>query len=78
MCDPCTEFEDCDNGEVRLVGGSHEREGRVELCYNGIWGSVGDYFGAWGYDQASVVCNQLGYNRLGELAVVYTNACWHV
>ena len=36
----------CANGEIRLVGGSNDREGRVEICLNEVWGTVCDDF--WG------------------------------
>ena len=50
---------DCSNGQIRLVEGMHPLEGRVEMCYDGVWGTVcSDH---WGNTDATVVCRQL-YN----------------
>ena len=50
-------FLECTHGDVRLVGGKSESEGRVELCYEGDWYSVCRVWSA----AASVLCKQLGY-----------------
>ena len=51
----------CGNFDARLVGGDSEREGRVEICYSRVWGTVCDY--GWDQVDAIVVCRQLGYQR---------------
>ena len=57
-----TEPDPCEDGDVRLVGGPSNREGRVEICMRGIWGGV---IGG-SFPEASVVCRQLRFDPLGE------------
>ena len=51
-------------GNVRLVGGASSNEGRVEVCVNGMWGTVTNY--RWNSREATVVCKQLGYQNPGD------------
>uniref|UniRef100_A0A1X7TQF9 SRCR domain-containing protein n=2 Tax=Amphimedon queenslandica TaxID=400682 RepID=A0A1X7TQF9_AMPQE len=57
----------CTTGNVRLVGGPNEYEGRVEICYNQMWGTICDH--SWGTTEANVVCKQLGYQMTGSVSL---------
>ncbi len=57
------DLESCDNGQVRLTDGYSYREGRVEVCSGGVWGSV------YNCDQegiAGTACYQTGFPREGK------------
>ena len=57
----------CENGDIRLVGGRNQYEGRVEICWNEVWGTVCDDF--WSTFDATVACRQLGYGTTGKVLV---------
>ena len=49
---------------VRLRGGHHYMEGRVEIFVRNEWGTVCDEF--WDNADASVVCRMLGFGENGS------------
>ena len=54
----------CNDGDVRLLAANGTlgvNEGRVEVCFNEIWGTVADE--GWSTNDAGVVCRQLGFTR---------------
>ena len=47
------------------MGGSTNREGRVEVCINGRWRAVcGE---GWNQEQAGLLCSKLGHLTNGRL-----------
>ena len=54
---------DCVDGDVRLVGGSDDSHGTVEVCYAGLWGVIDA--ASWDENDAKVICKQLGLREDG-------------
>ena len=58
--------------DIRLVGGSGPHEGRVEIQYNGEWGTLSSSASRWRFSNTAyhesqdhptaVICRQLGFN----------------
>ena len=61
----------CSTGDVRLVGGSNDYEGRVEMCYNQMWGTISQNSFS---DASDIVCKQLGHQSRGILFEVIVAA----
>ena len=70
LCDSiCLGSDGCVDGERRIVSRSDENgvvEGRVEVCFNGLWGAI--YSDTWNQSHSGVICNGLGYEPSGTLA----------
>ena len=49
------------NGQIRLINGSNNASGRVEVCLGDSWGTVCD--DGWDSNEATIVCRELGYNH---------------
>ena len=56
-----TELDYClfPDTSVRLIDGINKLEGRVEIMYQGIWGTICD--DEWDDIDATVLCRELGY-----------------
>ena len=53
----------CGDGELRLVEGEMEWEGRLEVCMGSRWGTVGN--DGWTEVNSQVMCNAFGYDFTG-------------
>ena len=62
-------LELCQDGDVQLVDGSYNNVGRIDLCVNGIWGTICS--NSFDNKDASVVCRQLGYSSFGKVYHIF-------
>ncbi|XP_065830758.1 scavenger receptor cysteine-rich domain superfamily protein-like [Oscarella lobularis] len=63
---PIGEYIHPGGSQMRLVGGSTEWEGRVELLRNGVWGTICD--NDWDIADAAVACRQMNRGYSGATA----------
>ncbi len=54
----------CTTGDLRLEGSNDISKGRVEICYENLWGTICDDY--WDSTSAGVVCKQLGFFLTGN------------
>ncbi|CAI8015578.1 Neurotrypsin [Geodia barretti] len=54
---------ECDDGDLRLVGGDSENDGLLQVCFSGRWGTVNR--DGWTDVDTHVACRQLGFNNTG-------------
>ncbi len=70
----------CADGDLRLVSSSQETEnvseGRLEICYQGVWGAVHDE--RWSAIDAAVTCQELGFDPKGLYTYVLLCVAWWV
>ena len=52
----------CEDGSIRLMDGEIEQEGRVELCMNGVWGTLCS--SSFTITEAYVICKLLGRKKI--------------
>ena len=62
-----------DEVQLRLAGGSHPLEGRVEIFYDDRWGTICDDL----FDEldAMVICRSLGYKLVYIYIYIYHLEC---
>lgn len=61
-------FIECTENDVRLVDGRNKTEGRVEVCKEGLWGTICD--DNWDMFNSLVVCRQVGINASSKFSTI--------
>ena len=61
--DASVSLANCNDGELRLVGGNDSAVGRIEVCINKAWGTICNT--RFGTNEAFVICQQLGFPTEG-------------
>ena len=61
----------CSDGQIKLIEGSPDNYGRVEICSNQRWETLSSNY--WQYEETRVACNALGYT--GVYILCNENMC---
>ena len=64
----CLVSDACSHGDTSLKCGSTEREGTVEICIDGVLGTI--CHSSWDSLDATVICRQLGFPSLGNGIII--------
>ena len=67
----------CNDGDIRLVNGANELQGRVEICHNNVWGTVCSNYPSPSNSEnfGNLICKKLGYQRTGILFFLNMHNC---
>ena len=57
---------DCEEGSLRLADCVIDNEGRIEVCLQGVWGSVCNASSGWTAIDSYVACKQLNLGASGK------------
>ena len=75
----CADRVVCSDGDLRLVNETQQtgvREGRLEICFQGVWGAVYDTL--WTAEEAAVTCQNLGFDPKGKSHQTVHVNCHHL
>ena len=56
---------ECEDGDLKLVGGASESEGRLEICFSQRWTTIDG--GGWSYTDTEIACKELGFLTSGYI-----------
>ena len=64
------ETASCNNGDLRLMDGENDLEGRLEVCMSGQWGTVTAGSKRWTESNSKVVCRYFGYEATSKFTII--------